>query len=298
MDGQIQYKRNEHKDSAADLYRATRNWLHRFMNGRGFTFRDITVSFVDRFKVFIETEGNLRVNSVNTYLSNFRVLYNRYVSERNIRKIMDPFCHLSLHQEKTLKRSVSIGVLEEIALMDLKDEPELQFATDLCLFSFMCCGIPFIDLAHLTKDNIKGNEIIYYRIKTGVMIRIGITPGLKYFLDKYHRADSEYLFPILPTDEEQTYEGYKSILYRYNSCLKEIGSRLEIPLVLTSYVFRHTWATEALRCFIQVSIISQALGHTSEKTTRCYLDQLDQSELNKANTIVTQPIDYIIRNRA
>lgn len=291
-------KRAGHKDSTADLYRATRNWLICFMEKRTFTFWDITVAFVDKFKVFIKTEGKLRVNSVNTYLSNFRVLYNRYISEKNIRRSIDPFSHLVLSPENTLKRAVSLDVLKEIAQMNLADKPELQFAADLCLFSFMACGIPFVDLAHLTKDNIIGNELVYHRIKTGVMIRVGITPGMQSFLNKYKRDDCKYLFPILPVDEEQTHEKYKSLLYRYNSSLQEIASRLKKPLQLTSYVFRHTWATEALRHYVHISIISQALGHTSEKTTRCYLAQLEQSELNKANAVVTEFIDTIVSNRA
>lgn len=36
------------------------------------------------------------------------------------------------------------------------------------------------------------------------------------------------------------------------------------------------------------------LGHTSEKTTRFYLAQLDQSELNRANAIITGSLDMIV----
>lgn len=38
---------------------------------------------------------------------------------------------------------------------------------------------------------------------------------------------------------------------------------LTTPVVLTSYVIRHTWVTEALRQHVPVALIS--LGHTSEK---------------------------------
>ncbi|WP_233567400.1 hypothetical protein [Parabacteroides sp. AM58-2XD] len=43
-----------------------------------------------------------------------------------------------------------------------------------------------------------------------------------------------------------------------------------------------------------VAIISQALGHTSERTTRHYLAALDQSRLNSANEIITKGLDVLV----
>lgn len=85
----------------------------------------------------------------------------------------------------------------------------------------------------------------------------------------------------------------RAILRSYNNSLKKIGRALSRPIHLTSYVFRHTWATNALRKQVPLSIISQALGHTSEKTTRFYLASLEQSELNRANARVTEEVDLL-----
>ncbi|RHJ90434.1 integrase, partial [Bacteroides sp. AM07-16] len=100
------------------------------------------------------------------------------------------------------------------------------------------------------------------------------------------------LFPQLCG--EGSHGAYKAVLARHNACLKEIGRRLRHPVKLTSYVARHSWATEAFRQHVPVSVISQALGHTSEKTTRIYLDQLDQSVLNKANNRITRSIAELV----
>jgi len=67
-----------------------------------------------------------------------------------------------------------------------------------------------------------------------------------------------------------------------------------IAFLNITYVFRHTWATNALRKQVPLSIISQALGHTSEKTTRFYLASLEQSELNRANARVTEEVDLLL----
>ena len=36
-----------------------------------------------------------------------------------------------------------------------------------------------------------------------------------------------------------------------------------------------------------MAVISEALGHTSEKTTRIYLDELEARRIDEANDIVT-----------
>ena len=85
----------------------------------------------------------------------------------------------------------------------------------------------------------------------------------------------------------------KRSLYKYNEALHELGRGLNIG-PLTSYVARHSWATEAYRRHTPIAIISQALGHTSERTTRFYLDQLDVSDLAKANRLIVGDLDRMV----
>lgn len=124
--------------------------------------------------------------------------------------------------------------LEEIALLDLPDDSKQVFAKDMGLFSFLTCGIPYVDLAHLTCDNIIDGDLVYYRAKTGTLVRVRITDGMQRLIDKYADPDSPYLFPILPQDVEgeELYEAYKSALREYNSCLIMIGQLLSTPTQL------------------------------------------------------------------
>ncbi|MFR7576565.1 MAG: tyrosine-type recombinase/integrase [Parabacteroides distasonis] len=64
---------------------------------------------------------------------------------------------------------------------------------------------------------------------------------------------------------------------------------------LTSYVTRHSWASAALENEVPVAIISQALGHSSEKTTRYYLSELDISKLTKARQKISGAIELLIK---
>ena len=54
------------------------------------------------------------------------------------------------------------------------------------------------------------------------------------------------------------------------------------------HCFRHTWATEARGMGVPMPHISEGLGHTSERTTRCYLAQLDSGTVDRINEKVTK----------
>ena len=49
------------------------------------------------------------------------------------------------------------------------------------------------------------------------------------------------------------------------------------------YKARHSWATTAKRLDIALRVISEAMGHTSEMTTRIYLDSIGHDQLDAAN---------------
>lgn len=289
----IQHKLLMGKNSTADLYQATGHHFLNFLGNKDIPISEITPIMVKDFQDYLEMKC-LKINTINSYLSSLRAIYNAALSEKPFKVKFHPFLHLKLKRDVTVKSPLSAEMIEKIATTDFSDSPKLELAADLSLFSFMAYGMPFVDMIHLKKSNIHDNEIIYNRHKTGIQIRIEITTGMFHIIEKY-RNNSSYIFPIMHS--ESTYGQYKSMLASYNDSLKIIGHELSIHNNLTSYVLRHTWAAEAQRRHIPIAIISQALGHTSEKTTRCYLNQLDQSELNNANQNITNAINsLLIRN--
>ncbi len=296
IDFRIARKREAGKESTAGIYRAVRNRLYRFGRGASLQWADITAARVDEFAGALRAEG-LAVNTVNSYLSSLRALYHAALRDGLPAPARDPFAGMHLKREETAKRALKIAEINRVMRTDYPSELSLHEALDLFIFSYLACGIPFVDLAYLTKKNIRKDEIVYYRRKTGVLIRVGITPAMRLLLRKYGQKGSPYLFPVLAAGKDG-YEDYKAALRKYNSLLAIIGARLHLSVKLTSYVARHSWATEALRQNIPVAVISQALGHTSEKTTRIYLAQLDQSVLNRANAKITKKASDMFLERA
>jgi integrase len=155
------------------------------------------------------------------------------------------------------------------------------------MFSFFTCGMSFVDLANLRKNNIKGNAIIYQRKKTGQTIKIELFDCMIEIIERYRDSNSDFLFPILRKFEKccdfVKWQKSREALATYNRRLKKIAKLAGLSEHITSYVARHSWASIASQIGVPLSTISRGMGHESEKTTRIYISQLDFSDVTRAN---------------
>lgn len=71
-----------------------------------------------------------------------------------------------------------------------------------------------------------------------------------------------------------------------NRSLKSIGRRLGLDIPLTMYVARHSWASAARSRNIPLPVISEGMGHGSDRTTRIYLASLDNTVIDEANRTI------------
>jgi integrase len=122
-------------------------------------------------------------------------------------------------------------------------------------------------------------------MKTKKVITIPLQPKAFELIEKYKQSGNPYLFPILDkfhkTEQQKANRRHK-VISKVNKCLKEIGKELKLPIDLTTYVARHSFATVLKRSGVSTSIISESLGHSSEKITQIYLDSFENSQIDAA----------------
>ncbi|MEX0290740.1 MAG: tyrosine-type recombinase/integrase [Flavobacteriaceae bacterium] len=70
---------------------------------------------------------------------------------------------------------------------------------------------------------------------------------------------------------------------RYNRGLKLIGEMCGIEQKLTTYVSRHSFATQAMLNDVPLQAISTMLGHSKLNTTQIYLKSLPTNILDDYN---------------
>lgn len=290
FDKMVADKLAEQKIGIAKAYQATIRSLRAFCGTIEIRFSDIDFRFLSRYEHFLLSGGATR-NTVAYYMRNLRSAYNRAKDEKVfIATEPAPFNRFKLSVAKTIKRALPADSIRTLALSDLSSKPQLAYARDLFMASFYLRGMPFVDLIHLRRENVQNGHIVYSRRKTGVLVVVRIVPQLQTIIDRY-KTNSDYLFPCLSdcnTTAQQQYEMYRRGLFYYNRHLKRLGIYLQLDVPLTGYVARHTWATQAKNKGASTTVISEGLGHASEKITQIYLKSFDDCVLDNLNSAVSE----------
>jgi len=82
--------------------------------------------------------------------------------------------------------------------------------------------------------------------------------------------------------DQQKYNRKKKVLKQVNKELKDIAALIGLEgLKLTTYVSRHSYATTLKNGNVPTAQISEALGHSTEKTTQTYLKSFDKDVLDE-----------------
>jgi len=275
--------KEEGKIGTGNAYQSTLSCLIRFLGEeKYFCFSDITVQWLNDFISWLY-KSELKTNTVNFYLRILRAVYNRASSEGVLGvSCISPFQKITFGNVKTLKRAVGGDSINRIVDAMVGHDCRLELSRDLFLFSFYSRGMSFVDMAFLKYSNITNGTIYYFRSKTKQPIQVRIVEPLYKIIEKY-RNEGEYVLPILNSESKSLYNEYRNGLKRYNNYLKSLSSLLELEVPLTSYVARHSWATLARESGVPVSVISEGLGHSTEKITYTYLAALNPSVIDSAN---------------
>ena len=142
------------------------------------------------------------------------------------------------------------------------------------------------NLAFLRKKDLNKGTLSYRRKKTGQLLFIKWEPCMQEIVDRYFDAESPYLLPLIKKAGVKERNQYINGMHQINKYLGKIGEDMNIPIPLTLYVARHTWASVAKSKNIPLSVICEGMGHDSETTTRIYLTSLDTTPIDRANHLI------------
>lgn len=274
-------KRKRYAESCKTVY----NSLIDFNEHLNIFFSDIDTVWLKKYEAWLRNK-NLAENTIGIRFRTLRVMYNVAIEEKCVNPQLYPFRSYKVSKLKkdTAKRALTKSDIKRIINHKASNERE-QLSLDIFIFSYLMGGINFVDIASLTKDNIINNQLVYTRKKTGKLIKLPIHTTARKLIDKYHNSENSYLFPILFSyhkTEQQKANRVHKIIGKTNKDLKEIGKTLKLPITLTTYVARHSFATVLKRSGVKTSVISESLGHSSERVTQFYLDSFENDKLKES----------------
>jgi integrase/recombinase XerD len=276
----------------ARSYRDVFNVLKGFNAQKDLSFKDVNYKFLIKLEASHLGKGN-SYNGLAVYMRTIRAIFNKAVKAGVVEKEFYPFTDYKIKSVPTEKRALDGDLLRAIISKELPQNHKCFNARNYFVASYMMYGMNFTDMAFLKKENIVGGRIQYRRRKTSKLYDIKITDNLKTILDFYiaQHPDSEFVFPILKRDGLASQ--FKDIEWdrkRYNKKLKTLAELCGIEQNLTSYVSRHSFATQAMLQQVPLNAISAMLGHSNLKTTEIYLKGLPSNVLDDYNSKVVKNI--------
>lgn len=292
------------KHSTSTTYRSLLSAFERFAGGQDTHLHGLTPVRLAEFEEYLKSIP-LQRNTITFYMRILRAVYNKARRLGLVEKKENPFEEVSFRIDKTRKRAIDADTLRRVAEADFGTRPWLALARDLLLFSFHARGMSFVDMAYLKREDVQEGVLRYTRRKTGQLFTVRVTPVLQELIDRY-AACSPWVLPVMKecavgreqgitlpdlepdAPEKVLYKRYREALTNYWYYLGVISEELDTGKRLSFNVARHTWASVARNRGIPLAVISQGLGHTSEKTTTIYLDDLSAREVDDANDIVTK----------
>lgn len=271
------------KMKTAENYQTALASFLRFRNGRDLPIDALNADILERYQSHLLAKGIVK-NTLSLYMRILRALWYR-ASDKGLVWQKNPFQHVYTGVDRTVKRAVPIEAIRTLRRLNLRGRPSLALARDMFLFSFYTRGMSFVDMSYLRKSDLCGGILTYRRHKTGQLLSIRWEPCMQEIADRYRNDRSPYLLPIIQRPGNEWHQ-YRNAQHLINVHLRTISVMADLPQRLTMYVARHSWASIAYSQQVSVSVISEAMGHGSEKMTRIYLQSLNSSLIDDANAMI------------
>ncbi|WP_339144554.1 site-specific integrase [Croceitalea sp. MTPC5] len=274
-----------HQYGTSRSYRGIISILRTFTKGKDLKFNELNYDFIKRFERYHLAKGN-SINSLSVYLRAIKAIYNKGIKAGLVEKEAYPFANYSIRQTPTEKRALNIDDIRKIMELEIPKDMVLYRYRNYFICSFLLYGMNFTDMCYLKLKNIVDGRIKFRRRKTSKLYDIKITEQLAQILIIYlkGKGKEDYIFPVIKRENPELQE--REISWerqRYNRGLKTIGEMCGIEQRLTTYVSRHSFATQAMLNNVPLQAISAMLGHSKLNTTQIYLKSLPTNILDDYN---------------
>jgi len=218
----------------------------------------------------------------------------------NIRIKFNPFTRVKIPKERiTEKRSIDVDTLNKWFTTDKITFPKdfdgisrKELGIDVAKMIFCLAGINAADLYDMKKSSLKNGKLCYNRKKTrdksekGAYIEITVPKIILPLIKKYSSSKRDSLFVF-----SERFADENGFVKTVNMGLKRICEELGIEDTITTYSFRHSWATIARNdCKAPTELIALAYGHASvHKVTDIYIRK-DYSPIDELNEKVIRVV--------
>ncbi len=278
-------------------FKGTLNRVKAFHNRKCLSLHLVTFVWRSDFEAILR-EAGLRVSSVGIHDRNIRTVFNWEISKGRLKQDFYPFGRNRYIPPSATRVKKALSYEEVMKIFNYEPpHPTESWARDMWIFSYLGNGMNIKDLALLRYENIVGEEIHFVRAKTlrktmdnQRMVHVFLHPHMREIMRCWGKQEPEpqsFIFDIMEEgaiQPEQECRNVSQAVKTINKYMKQIGKNLELSKLPTCNFARHTYSTVLKRANVPITVISEALGHFSVKTTEIYLDSFEsetRAEISK-----------------
>jgi integrase len=293
-----------------NLNRSTAQSLERFKGSSSLPYEEVTKEFLHGYEKWMLKKGKLHpgkgknkkadgpasITTVGIYMRYIRELFNEKIESGFLPSSSYPFGRrgYTVPASKNIKKSLSIDQIGKIINYNPEPKSDEHKSRDFWLFSYLSNGLNIADILELKKSQIdhRNETIKFTREKTrettkaeNKPIQIDLNPITMQIIQTFGCKDPKkpYVFGYYDTKMTaiRKREVKSQLIKLINKHMAVIAETLEIPMDVTTYAARHSFATILLRSEAPLAFISQKLGHASISTTQNYLGSFEDDKVKK-----------------
>jgi len=280
----------------ARAYKDVYNSFFKFNKNKNLVFREITPTLLDKYETYLRSNKNTD-GGIGLKMRELRALFNDAIKKGVVDEKYYPFkvYKVSKLKGKGIKKALTRDKVKLMEALNTDKNPHLIDAKNYMLFSYYMGGMNFIDVMKLKWENIQGDRILYIRSKTKGRFSVKMLAPVRKVIDYYKSQNraTDYVFPILLRDNltpMQVENRKHKTLSKFNQQLKEIAKIQGVEQNVTSYVIRHSFATNLKFAGISTDLIGESMGHHDVSVTKAYLKEFDDEVIDNAmNKLLEEP---------
>ncbi len=281
----------------ANAYKDVYNSFFKFKKNKTILFRDITHTVLDKYETYLRSKNNTD-GGIAFKMREIRALFNDAIRKGVVQDKYYPFktYKISKLKGRSIKKALSREEMKSLESIDISMLPHLTNSKNYMIFSYYTGGMNFIDMLKLTWDNIDNDRINYTRSKTKKNFSVQILEPVRKVLEYYRNQNrgTKYVFPILLKEgltPIQIENRKHKTLKKFNKDLKEIAKIQGVNKPVSSYVIRHSFATNLKFAGVSTDVISDAMGHKSLEITNAYLKRHSNETVdNEMKKLLEEPM--------
>ena len=290
LDNKVEFLKSENRFNSAMAYSSTLKALIEFNKRRKLSFDAVTPKYLNKLKDWM-LQNDKSETTTGIYLRSLRSVFNDAIGQRITTNY--PFHNnqnktgFKIPSGKGRKIALSSDELKSIFEHVYENKYPGRFYVDTWKLLYLLQGINPTDLCLLKYSNIQGNFISFTRAKTknskSTEIRIPMSDSINYLINLWGNPEiskDEFIWPVFKNqDPEEHIRRVRQFVKMINKYIKLLAAELKINKTVTTYVTRHSYATQLMRHGAPVAFISKQLGHSNTQTTDNYLNSFEDDQL-------------------